>query len=106
MEQQWIKGYYYDEAQDLTYINRDQLTDDDRKSLIQIVGFSLEWDEESEKYELFEVRYQEGSIFDEQFETIAQAFDRLEAYFDDTVYEWVTDETYPSIWNEHQLAIA
>ena len=106
MEQRWIKGYYYDEAQDLTYINRDRLTDDDRKSLIQIVGFSLEWDEETEQYELFEVRYQEGSIFDEQFETIAQAFDRLEAYFDGTVYEWVTDETYPSIWNENQSAVA
>ena len=106
MGQQWIKGYYYDEAQDLTYINHDRLTDEDRKSLIQIVGFSLEWDEETEQYELFEVRYQEGSIFDEQFETIAQAFDRLEAYFDDTVYEWVTDETYPSIWKENQSAVA
>lgn len=105
MNQNWEKAYYYDEAHDLTYINQDRLTDEDRRSLIQIIGFSLEWNEDDRCYELEEVRYQEGFLFEESFQTVQDAFNRLAAYFDETLYEWVTDATYPMIWNDHQAAL-
>lgn len=106
MNQNWEKAYYYDEAHDLTYINQDRLSEEDMIALIQIIGFALEPNEEAGDYTLLEVRYQEGDIFDESFSTISDAFHRLEAYFDDTLYEWVTDETYPTVWTEHQAALA
>ena len=104
--QNWENAYYYDEAQELTYINQDRLNEKDMVALIQIVGFVLEQDDETGDYTLWEVRHQEGDLFDESFETIQEAFNRLNAYFDDTLYEWVTNKTYPVIWAEHQAALA
>lgn len=94
------KGYYYDEEQDVTYINKTRLTDEEKKELITILGFSLDVNEE-DKYVLIETRYQEGDIFEETFATIQEAFNRLDAYFDDSLYEFVTDETFAEIKKEH-----
>ena len=102
MNQNWEKAYYYDEDQDLVYINQDRLTKEDMLSLMNIIGFDLMTDDETGEHILMEVRYGDGDVFDESFKTIQEAFNRLDAYFDDSLYVWVTDETYPTIWQEYQ----
>ena len=47
----------------------------------------------------------EGDVFDETFESIEEAFDRLNAYFDASAYCFVTNETYPTIWEENNDAL-
>lgn len=105
MELIWHSGFYYDEEHDLTYINTDRLKNEDRLRLIHILGFELVDDEETGSYILEEVRYGEGDVFDETFESIEEAFDRLNAYFDESVYCFVTNETYPTIWEENNDAL-
>lgn len=106
MQTIWHSGFYYDEEQDLTYINTDRLSDDDRLQLIHILGFELVDDEETGDYVLEEVRYGEGYVFDETFKSLTEAFDRLNAYFDDTIYCFVTDQSYPEIWEENNDSLA
>ena len=36
------KGYYYDEEEDITYINNDRLTEEEMVELIGILGFMLD----------------------------------------------------------------
>lgn len=98
------KGYYYDEQEDITYINNDRLTEEEMVELIGILGFMLDTSVDNEEYLLVEVRHGEGDLFEETFATIKEAYNRLEAHFDPSLYEFVTDEIFNSIKEEAEVA--
>lgn len=98
------KGYYYDEQEDITYINNDRLTEEEMVELIGILGFMLDTSVDNEEYLLVEVRHGEGDLFEETFATIKEAYNRLEAHFDPSLYEFVTDEIFNSIKEETEVA--
>ena len=104
MERLFKQRYYYDEEEDITYINNDRLTEEEMVELIGILGFMLDTSMDNGEYLLVEVRHGEGDLFDETFATVKEAYERLESHFDPTVYEFVTDETFDSIKQESETA--
>ena len=105
MQTIWHSGFYDDEEQDFTYINTDRLSDHDRLQLIHRIGFELVENQAKGYYCLKEVRDGKETVFNETFESIEEAFDRLNAYFDASAYCFVTNETYPTIWEENNDAL-
>lgn len=105
MQTIWHSGFYDDEEQDFTYINTDRLSDHDRLQLIHRIGFELVENQAKGYYCLKEVRDGKETVFNETFQSITEAFDRLNAYFDASAYCFVTNETYPTIWEENNGAL-
>ena len=105
MQTIWHSGFYDDEEQDFTYINTDRLSDHDRLQLIHRIGFELVENQAKGYYCLKEVRDGKETVFNETFQSITEAFNWLKDFFDQTIYIFVTDQTYPETWESAKEAL-